>query len=281
VRGIREPRPRAGVVELGRSIEAITLDFGNTLVPFPSASMSAVLSETAEHSAAACRFRSDEFVRVWGEERLRQFAEEVPQGREAEMDVRAARVLARLRGFPAPGPEERWDDADAVRQSTPGEVATILNHYASAFVRLTPVPPEIGPLLELLAGSYRLAILSNWPLALAIDRFVENAGWRPYLLAVVVSQRVGAIKPRPEIFEVAASELAVASGPAILHVGDDLGADVAGAHAVGWRAALVRMKPEDSTLPVARRSGDETPDLAIDHVTDLPRALGLHRPRVS
>ena len=33
------------VFELGQSIEAITLDFGNTLVPFPSASMSGVLAE--------------------------------------------------------------------------------------------------------------------------------------------------------------------------------------------------------------------------------------------
>jgi hypothetical protein len=32
-------------------------------------------------------------------------------------------------------------------------------------------------------------------------------------------------------------------------------------------------------LPVARPSGDDTPDLAIDHVTDLARALGLNRPR--
>lgn len=278
--GMREPRPQAGVVELGQSIEAITLDFGNTLVPFPSASMGAVLSETAELAAAAWGFRSDEFTRVWGEERLRQFAEEVPQGREADMDVRAARVLARLRGCPAPGPQERWDDAAAARRSTPDEVPAILDHYASAFVRLTPVPPEIGPMLERLAGSYRLAILSNWPLALAVDRFVDSAGWRPYLSAVVVSHRVGSIKPWPAIFETTARALAVPSGARLLHVGDDLDADVAGAHAVGWRAAWVRMKPEDSPLPVAPPSGHETPDLAIDRVTDLPRALGLRGPRV-
>jgi FMN phosphatase YigB (HAD superfamily) len=278
--GLREPRPQVGVVELGRSIEAITLDFGNTLVPFGSASMGGVLSETAERSAAAWGFRSDEFVRVWGEERLRQFAEEVPQGREADMGVRAARVLARLRGYPAPGPEERWDDAEAARRSTPGEVAAILDHYASAFVRLTPVPAEIGPLLELLASRYPVAILSNWPIAIAVERYLEAAGWSPHLSAVVISQRVGAIKPWPAIFEATARALAVPSGPRLMHVGDDLGADVAGAHAVGWRAAWVRVKPEDSPLPIARPSGDDTPDLAIDRLTDLPRALGLRRPRV-
>ena len=47
---------------------------------------------------------------------------------------------------------------------------------------------------------YRLAILSNWPLAATIDRYAEAAGWAPHLAAIVVSQRVGAIKPHPAIF---------------------------------------------------------------------------------
>jgi FMN phosphatase YigB (HAD superfamily) len=91
---------------------------------------------------------------------------------------------------------------------------------------------------------------------------------------VVVSQRVGVIKPRAAIFESAARELAVASGPAILHVGDDPGADVVGAQALGWRTALVKLKPEDSTLPVAPPAVDAVPDLEIDTVLDLEAALG-------
>ncbi|MGD0019852.1 MAG: HAD family hydrolase [Candidatus Limnocylindrales bacterium] len=278
----REERRRGmEVVALGQSIEAITLDFGNTLLPFPSASMGGVLSETAERAAATWGFAADEFARVWGEERLRQLAEEVPQGREANMDVRAARVLARLRGHPAPAAQDRWDDAQAARRSTPDEVGAILDSYASAFVRLTPVPPEISPLLESLASRYALAILSNWPIAVAVERYVEAAGWSAHLSAVVISQRVGAIKPRPEIFRAAARALKVASGPRLLHVGDDLGADVAGAHGVGWRAAWVRIRPEDSPLPVAPSSGSERPDIVVDRVTDLSRALGLRTRRYS
>ena len=274
----RERRRGADVVEIGQTIEAVTLDFGNTLVPFPSASMQGVLSATAERASTQWGFATDEFARVWGEERLRQISEDVPQGREANMDVRAARVLARLRGHTVPAADERWDDAATAKWSEPADVQEILDEYVAAFVRLTPVPPEIEPLLGLLASRYALAILSNWPWAVAVERYVEAAGWSAHLSAIVVSQRVGVIKPRPEIFLVAANALDVASGPGLLHVGDDLGADVAGAQALGWRAGWVRITPEDSALPLAQSSGREHPDLVVDRVVDLPRALGL-RPR--
>jgi HAD superfamily hydrolase (TIGR01509 family) len=272
----REERQReVEVVELGQAIQAITLDFGNTLVAFPSASMGGVLSETAERAAATWGFAAEQFERAWSEERNRQLSEEVPEGREANMDIRAARVLARLRGHAIPPEEERWDDTEVAGWSSPDEVEAVLEDYTSAFVRLTPVPPEISPLLETLAARYPLAIVSNWPIAVAVERFLEAAGWSAHLSAVVISQRVGVIKPRPEIFRAAARALHVASGPRLLHVGDDLGADVAGAHGVGWRAAWVRARPEDSPLPVAEFSGGECPDLVVDRVTDLPWALGL------
>jgi FMN phosphatase YigB (HAD superfamily) len=255
-------------------VAAITLDFGNTLVPFPSGPMAEVLRATAEWKAGLEGCSPAEFISVWAEERLRQFAEDVPEGREADMDVRVARVLSRLRGRPAPEPGQPWDDAAAAGDSDAEEISSVLETYAAAFVRLTPVPPLVGPMLERLAGSYRLAILSNWPLTLAVERFLEAADWRRHFSAVVVSHRVGAIKPWPRIFEVAADELGIASGPAILHVGDDPGADVVGARNVGWRVAWVRMKPEDSGLPVAPPAPDATPDMTIDSILEIEAALG-------
>ncbi len=256
-------------------IRAITFDFGNTLVPFPAAPMADVLRLTAERAGPRAGFRMDEFAPAWREERLRQLSDDVPAGREADMDVRAVRVLARLRGCSIPGPGERWDEVAAARFSEPQEIASILDTYAAVFVERTPVPPEIGPLLERLASHCRVGILSNWPLAAAIDRYVEAAGWARHLSAVVVSHRVGFVKPRREIFDVAAQELGVAPGPAILHVGDDLGADVQGAQQAGWLAAWVRMKPEDSPLPTAPPPPDASPDLVVDSVLDIEAAIGL------
>ena len=254
-------------------LAAITFDFGNTLVPFPAAPMAVVVRLTATRAVQVVGCSAEEFIEAWSQERQRQLAEEVPQGREADMDVRVVRVLARLRGMAVPAPGSRWDDAAAATRSEPDEVRAILETYAGAFVAATPVPPGIEPMLERLSAAYRLGLISNWPLALAVDRFLETAGWRRHLRSVVISQRVGVIKPRPGIFEIAATELGVASGPSILHVGDDPGADVVGAQQVGWRAAWVRLKPEDSTLPVAPPAPDVRPDLTVDSVLDLESAL--------
>jgi HAD superfamily hydrolase (TIGR01549 family) len=258
-------------------LKAVTFDFGNTLVPFPAGPSTEVAGVTAERAATLTGCRVEDFVRLWGEERLRQFAEDVPEGREADLEVRVARVLARLAGQPAPPQGERWDDGAVVALVERSWVATILDTYADAFARLTPVPPLIAPMLTRLAGRFRLGLLSNWPSAAALERFVDAAGWREHLRAVVVSQSVGIVKPQAGIFEAAAEALGVASGPGILHVGDDMGADVAGAQAVGWRTAWVRLRPADSPLPVAAPVPDAVPDLVLDTVLDLEAALGLPR----
>jgi FMN phosphatase YigB (HAD superfamily) len=253
-------------------LRAITFDFGNTLVPFPAAAMSEELRRTADKVAAIVECRPEEFVRIWAEERQRQLDENVPEGREADVDVRVVRVMARLRGSATPE-HGRWDDASIRHLCTAGELKTILDTYTTAFVEGTPVPAGIGPMLERLSRRYRLAVVSNWPLAVAVERYLDAAGWSPHLTATVISQRVGAIKPLPVIFETAARELGIASGHAILHVGDDPGADVVGAHRVGWRAAWVRVKPEGSPLPVAAHAAGAAPDLIVDSVLDLEAAL--------
>jgi HAD superfamily hydrolase (TIGR01509 family) len=235
--------------------------------------MASVVLRTAQHTAGLIGCPVDEFISVWTDERERQFAEDVPQGREADMDIRAARVVARLRGRPQPPPGSRWDDAALSSYATADEIEEILDAYAAAFVRNTPVPVPVGAMLERLAAKRPLALVSNWPLARSVERFLETAGWRQYFSAVAISQTVGVIKPHPLIYAAAAAQLGIDSGPAILHVGDDMGADVVGAQGVGWRAAWIRLKPQDSPLPTAAPAPDARPDLTIDSVLDLEAAL--------
>lgn len=265
------------------SIGTITFDFGNTLVPVDRASLRRVVEVTAGAVVARLGpFPPEAFLSIWAEERERQFREEVPQFREVDLADRFVRVLARLRGMPAPEAHERWDQAVAAARSEPAEIDWAVGAYSDAFVGGMPVDPAIERVLASLAGQATLAILSNWPLAATVDRYADTAGWLPHLRAIVISQRVGAIKPHPAIFAEARRLLGDPEPDTILHVGDDWAADVVGAVRAGWRAAYVTDRPHDSPLPASQRDESVAPDLEIGSVADLPamvEAALANRPR--
>jgi len=260
----------------GPGLTAVTLDFGNTLVPVSSAALRRVVELTAvavvERSGAGS---VDAFLAAWAEERERQFREEVPRFHEVDVARRVVRVLARLRGMPVPVGDEPWDDAAAERRSSGDEVAFAIDVYSRSFVEALPAPVTVGPLLARLGSRYQLGLLSNWPLAATIDRYVTAAGWAPYLSAVIVSQRVGTIKPHPGIFRAAEESLGIAPDERgrVLHVGDDWAADVIGAKRAGWRAAYFTGGPAASPLPSSERDDSVTADLEIDALDALEGAL--------
>ncbi len=259
-------------------LAAITLDFGNTLVPVDRAGLQRVVEQTAALVDARCGpFPSGSFLAAWVEERGRQFAQEVPRFREVDMTQRVIRVLARMRGMPPPPPDGQWDDEAAAARSEPAELEFAIDTYSRSFVEALPPPPTVGPLLERLAAAQPVGVLSNWPLAVTIDRYVEAAGWSRYLSAVVVSQRVGWIKPHEAIFR--AAEDALGLGPfdraRTLHVGDDWAADIVGAKRAGWLAGHLGSRPEDSPLPRSERDQSVVADLELASLEALDRALGL------
>jgi FMN phosphatase YigB (HAD superfamily) len=105
-----------------------------------------------------------------------------------------------------------------------------------------------------------------------VDRFVQAAGWERWLSAIVVSERVGTIKPHPDIFRIAAETLGLPPDR-ILHVGDDWAADVVGAKAAGWRAAYLHTAEGASPLPASQRDGRVRADLELSRLADLEPAL--------
>ena len=268
-------RTEAGEPARLAGIRAVTLDFGNTLVPVDRVGLRAVVAETAERVCERIGLPDrGAFLAAWAEERERQFRDEVPNFHEVDIAQRVVRVLARLRGMAPPGADERWEDAAAATHSDPTDVAFAIDVYSRAFVAGLPPEPEAGRLIERLrARGLRLAILSNWPLAATIDQYVEAAGWAPLLDAVVVSQRVGTIKPHPAIFELAAAALGESEPEALLHVGDDWGADVVGARRLGWHAGYLRHRPADSPLPSSERSDEVAADFELDEIGELDRHL--------
>jgi HAD superfamily hydrolase (TIGR01509 family) len=256
------------------AVTAITFDFGNTLVPVDRAGLRRVVEVTAREIAGRLGpFEEAAFLEAWAEERERQFREEVPQFREVDLADRFVRVLARLRGMGPPPADAAWDQAMAARHSTPEEVAWAVETYSRAFVAAMPVPASTTRALERLARGRRLAVLSNWPLAATVDRYVEAAGWARWLDPIVVSQRVGTIKPHPAIFAAALDALGAPPPDQVLHVGDDWMADVVGAKRGGWRAAWLTGRPPDSPLPTSERDDEVEPDLEIASLDELVEAL--------
>ena len=261
------------------AVAAITIDFGNTLVRVDRPGLRDVVEVTRDAlvTAGVVPERAG-FLGAWTEERERQFREEVPQLREVDIEQRAVRVIARLRGMPPPPADVPWEDVAAEARVTRGEVDAVVEAYSAAFVdRMEPVADATATLRRLSGRGFALAILSNWPLALTIDRFAEAQGWLPYLRSIVVSQRVGTIKPHPAIFGAAAAAVGLgdADGQAILHVGDDWAADVVGAHRAGWRTAHLRGRQHDTPLPTSEPGDDlladasVQPELVIDELAEL------------
>ena len=255
-------------------VEAVTFDFGNTLVAVSRDDLRAVVERTADAVVEADpSIDRATFLRVWAEERERQFREEVPRFREVDLAERLVRIYARVRGMDAPPDDTPWDQSAAAAWSDPAEVERAVEQYSRAFVAGLPPMPGAGELLNRLARERRLAILSNWPLAATVDRYAEAQGWTEALTAIVISQRVGTIKPHPTIFEAARAALGGPDPGAILHVGDDWAADVVGAIDAGWRAAWLRIRPDDSPLPTSQRTDGHRPTAEIDDIRELETIL--------
>ena len=253
-------------------VAAITFDFGNTLLPVDRASLRRVVEVTVERLRGPLGpLPREPFLHVWAEERDRQFREEVPRFREVDLAERFVRVLARLRGMPAPPPDVPWDQAAAATHVDDGEVEAAVEVYSGAFVDTMPVPPDVGRVLGTLAAGFRLGVLSNWPLAATIERYLAAAGWDRWLDPVVVSQRVGTIKPHPAIFAAALEALGGLSPSQVLHVGDDWAADVVGGKQAGWRVAWLHVRPGDSPLPGSEPDWSVAPDLEIGSLQELVR----------
>ena len=95
--------------------------------------------------------------------------------------------------------------------------------------------PDVAPALAALA-EHLLVIVSNWDCSLA--DWLGPAGLLEHVDALVTSAAVGVAKPAAGIFE-RALELAGTRPDEVIHVGDSLENDVAGARAVGIRPVLV------------------------------------------
>jgi FMN phosphatase YigB (HAD superfamily) len=122
------------------------------------------------------------------------------------------------------------------------------------------------PVLEALGERYRLGVVSNFYGNL--EAVCESSGLGPLFGVMADSQRVGAEKPEPAIFQAALSALHAAPETAVM-VGDSLRRDYEGARRSGM--GFIWIAPEG--VQAAERSAAARPVLAT--VSELPGLLDI------
>jgi putative hydrolase of the HAD superfamily len=116
-----------------------------------------------------------------------------------------------------------------------------------------------------------LGVCSNFTDARTALSILDAAALRQHLDAVAISETVGWRKPRREIFEAVLGALGVAPAE-LLHVGDNLEADVGGAAALGIRTAWLTRRVPDPAAARAAYAGPP-PDHELADLADLPALL--------
>lgn len=122
-----------------------------------------------------------------------------------------------------------------------------------------------------LAERLPLGLCSNFSHSVTAVTILEDYGLHAHLDAIVISEEVGIRKPRLEIFETVLEELRVEAHE-VLHVGDSLSADVAGAASMGIRSVWVTRRVKDPDAALASHRGPR-PDYQIDDLAELEGIL--------
>ena len=121
--------------------------------------------------------------------------------------------------------------------------------------------PDVVPALDQLAPHFKLGLLSNG------NSYPERCGLEGRFAFVVFSQDVQIQKPDRRIFEITAGKAGCPLDQ-MLHVGDSLKNDVAGAHEAG--AQTVWLNREGLTNETETRADHE-----INTLAELPGILGV------
>ncbi|WP_406145717.1 HAD family hydrolase [Streptomyces sp. NBC_01012] len=129
-------------------------------------------------------------------------------------------------------------------------------HYEAAWALF----PDAAPVLDLLAGSFRQAVLSNSTIHNQ-DRKLRTLGVRDHFEAVVCAVEIGVAKPAAAAFHAACEALAIAPHE-VAYVGNEPDIDAAGAVAAGLTGIWLDRTGQGGRPELVRIMGlDELPGL--------------------
>lgn len=147
-----------------------------------------------------------------------------------------------------------------------GEALTSV--HMGALYEVCTTPGHHEAVLMALSVNHRIGLCSNFTHAETARAILRDAEFEQHLDSIVISEEMGIRKPRPEIFEAVINDLGLAPEE-ILHVGDNLRADVEGAAAVGMRTVWITRQIKDPEAKMAAYDGPG-PDFALEDLMDLP-----------
>ncbi len=220
--------------EAFKNIKAVVFDYGNTLVEFSKAQVTAC--DTALANALMRHYGPPDLARLTAiRDRDRRAPYLSPDYRENNLVEITTRMIQELYGVEPSGEE----------------IADILKARFDIFVRVVRAEPCVFDVLTQLAKRYRLGLLSNYPDGDAIRASLKATGLERFFDAAVVSGDLGVVKPHPVPFLTILRALRVKPSQAVL-VGDNWLGDVQGAKQAGMSAIFMQhwqtpeeFEPED------------------------------------
>jgi len=211
-------------------LKAILFDLDDTLFDHSHASQVALQTLHAEHAAHV------EFAAFSSEhaELLEHYHERFLKGEYSLDEARAGRMTALFQYFDLPV------DADRAWQ--------VSMTYRDVHQANRQLVAGAGDLLEKLYCEYSLAIVTNNSSAEQHAK-LKHLGIAGHFKALAISEEVGATKPDARIYYAALDQLGCEPHEAVM-VGDNLYADVQGAHDAGIAAVWFNRFSKVSTDPV-------------------------------
>jgi len=123
--------------------------------------------------------------------------------------------------------------------------------YETALSRQTDLLPGALEAVKAISEKMPIAIVTNGIASIQRPR-MEKSPLRPYISEVVISEEVGASKPRPEMLYAALERLGGLSAKDVLMIGDSLTSDMGAAKNAGidflWYNPKGKARPQDAHI---------------------------------
>ncbi len=235
-------------------LQAVLLDFANTVVQFDRPQIEAIHVALAGHlSRTVAPIDARALGAVMDRVCMAQPLSE--DRRELTPHEQMRRIVREAYGRPFAAGDRVVTDADRV--------------YQEAFVASLSIDAATLGALARIRARVPVGLVSNYPCGASLRRSLSALGVVG-LHPIVISGEVGWCKPHPRVFEVALAGLGVPAA-AVLFVGDSWASDMVGAHAAGMatchRLGLASVDDHEE------RYASYRPDYVISHLADLDAIL--------